>query len=230
MIIAYVAGPFRAATGWGIAENVRRAERVALAVSRAGAMPLTPHSIGANFHGEGDDKFWLDGTMELLRRCDVIVCTEDWTKSSGARAEVDEAVKLGIPVHLYRAMTAAGETEERSADERLREFLTTVGAGSAQWSRYAGDKVRSMLPTMRKAAKADFKAAGLAPGVAQFTITANAHLLPAAEPVRAVVDLVAEGYIAGAIDRHEGKPQRATEAAAEIIAAAALATPSAAAA
>lgn len=96
--VVYVAGPFRGATHWDIAENVRRAERLALEVARAGAMPLCPHTNTQHFQGECTDDFWIAGTLELLRRCDGLILVEGWEKSSGARAEVEEARKLGIPV------------------------------------------------------------------------------------------------------------------------------------
>lgn len=97
MIVVYVAGPFRGADGWEIAENVHRAEQLARAVARLGAMPLTPHSIGAKMHGTETDAFWLEGTLELLRRCDAAIFTHDWHRSTGARGENEEAGKLGIP-------------------------------------------------------------------------------------------------------------------------------------
>jgi hypothetical protein len=95
--IVYIAGPYRAPTAWGIAENVRAAERVGLEVARLGAMPLIPHSMNAHFHGEGDDQLWLDGTLELLRRCDAAVFIPGWTKSSGSRGEWEEAQRRGMP-------------------------------------------------------------------------------------------------------------------------------------
>ena len=97
MKIIYVAGPFRGPTSWDIAENIRSAERIGLLVARAGAMPLIPHANTAHFHGQCDDTFWLDGTMELLRRCDAAVFLPGWRGSSGSVAEYREAGLLGIP-------------------------------------------------------------------------------------------------------------------------------------
>jgi hypothetical protein len=45
-----------------------------------------------------DDRVWLDGDIEILRRCDAVMLTPDWQRSSGARAEVDIAESLGMPV------------------------------------------------------------------------------------------------------------------------------------
>ena len=97
MRLVYIAGPFRAPTYWGILNNIKAAEAVGLQVARAGHSPVIPHSNTGSFHGEGEDQFWLEATMALLRRCDAVVCTNDWMDSSGARAEVAEAKRLRIP-------------------------------------------------------------------------------------------------------------------------------------
>ncbi len=61
-------------------------------------MPLIPHSNTRFFHGEGADEFWIEGTLELLRRADALITTENWERSTGARGEVLEAKRLGLPV------------------------------------------------------------------------------------------------------------------------------------
>lgn len=97
MKVVYIAGPFRGQTVWDVAENVRVAERVALDVARLGAMPLCPHANTAHFDGLLSDQFWIDGTLELLKRCDAVMTTQDWARSTGARGEVAWAVGK-IPV------------------------------------------------------------------------------------------------------------------------------------
>ncbi len=98
MKVVYIAGPFRGPTAWDIERNVRRAEELAFEVFKLGAMPLTPHANTRFFHGQGPDAFWLDGTLELLRRCDALITVDDWARSSGARGEVSDASARGIPV------------------------------------------------------------------------------------------------------------------------------------
>lgn len=97
MKVIYVAGPFRGPTQWAIAENIRVAERLGFEVAKLGAMPLIPHANTAHFHGHQTEQFWLDGTLELLRRCDAVIFTENWERSSGARGERVEAQRLGLP-------------------------------------------------------------------------------------------------------------------------------------
>jgi hypothetical protein len=110
MKLVYVAGPFRAASAWDIEENIRRAERLALEVWRMGAACICPHTNTRFFQGAADDRVWLDGDLEILRRCDAMILTPDWRRSSGARAEVAEADKIGMPVFY--------------GTDELREWLT----------------------------------------------------------------------------------------------------------
>lgn len=98
MMVVYVAGPFRGETPWQVELNVRRAEELALEVAKIGAMPLCPHTMTRHFDKLLTDQFWLDGTLELLKRCDAVVLTARWQLSTGTKAEVESAVKQGKPV------------------------------------------------------------------------------------------------------------------------------------
>lgn len=98
MKVVYIAGKFRGPTAWDIAENVRAAERAALEVAKRGAMPLCPHANTAHFHGQLTDQFWIDGTLELLKRCDGILCISGWMNSAGALAEHAYADANGIEI------------------------------------------------------------------------------------------------------------------------------------
>lgn len=105
--VVYIAGPFRGPSAWDIEENIRRAERLALEVWRAGYAALCPHTNARFFQGAAPDEIWLAGDLELLRRCDAVLLTPDWQKSSGAHAEREEALRVGIPV--FEALTALQE-------------------------------------------------------------------------------------------------------------------------
>jgi hypothetical protein len=105
--VVYVAGPFRGPTPWDVAENVRQAERLGLEVARLGAMPLIPHANTSLFDGQLSAKFWLDGTLELLRRSDAMILTPDWEQSSGARAEFKDALERRQPVFYTLGELAA---------------------------------------------------------------------------------------------------------------------------
>jgi nucleoside 2-deoxyribosyltransferase len=98
MTIVYIAGPYRAGDAWARETNIRAAEELALRVARRGDVPLVPHTMFRHFDGALPDAFWLEATLELMRRCDLVVVLDTWQRSAGARGEVDEAVRLGIPI------------------------------------------------------------------------------------------------------------------------------------
>lgn len=123
MRVVYVAGPFRSASSYcpgqqdsfGIHLNITRAMELALEVWRSGAVALCPHGNTAPFQGSAPDDVWLEGDLELLRRCDAVLMTPDWQRSSGAREEEKFARAHGVPVFYELAPLQAWLTEERAA-------------------------------------------------------------------------------------------------------------------
>lgn len=103
MKLVYVAGPFRGKNHWEVECNIRRAEALSLEVWRSGVAVICPHTNTRFFDGAADDRVWLEGDLEILKRCDAVVVTLDWERSSGARAEVDLAKTLGLPVFTSNA-------------------------------------------------------------------------------------------------------------------------------
>ncbi|SRR6266705_1397177 len=96
--VVYVAGPFRAANSWEVEQNIRRAETLALEVWRLGAAAICPHANTRFYQGAAPDAVWLDGDLEILRRCDAVLLVTGWRTSSGTHAEIAEAFDCGIPV------------------------------------------------------------------------------------------------------------------------------------
>ena len=95
--LIYIAGPFRGPTPLAVRRNVEAARDLGLRVAEAGGYPIIPHTMTSEFDKLLTDQFWLDGTMELMRRCDAIVLSHRWMPSTGAKAEYVEACRLGIP-------------------------------------------------------------------------------------------------------------------------------------
>lgn len=100
MIIIYIAGPFTAPDSWSREQNIRRAEEAGMTVASYGAMPLIPHANARFFEGTLNPKFWYDGTLELLRRCDAVYCVDGYKLSTGTQREIFEATRLHLPVFL----------------------------------------------------------------------------------------------------------------------------------
>ena len=117
MPVVYVAGPYRAKTRPGISLNIQAALHVGALAARKGWSPIVPHANTAHLDEvlpELSDEFWLDATMELMRRADAVVLVAGWERSSGTAAEIREAMSLGIPVyHAEHQLPRADEFTRR---------------------------------------------------------------------------------------------------------------------
>ncbi len=100
MKVVYIAGPYRAAHGKTVIENVRAAEKVAMKWWKEGHAVFCPHKNSEFFDGIAPDKSFLNGDLEILKRCDAIVMIKNWAKSSGAVAELKLARNLGLEIHF----------------------------------------------------------------------------------------------------------------------------------
>jgi hypothetical protein len=98
MKVIYIAGPFRGKNAWEIENNVRYAENVGFKIMNLGHMPLIPHSNTRYFHGTLPCDFFIQGTLELMRRCDAVLLIGKWEQSQGSLGEKSEAERLKIPV------------------------------------------------------------------------------------------------------------------------------------
>jgi hypothetical protein len=150
MRVVYVAGPFTGKDGWAVACNVHRANAVAREVARLGAAPLTPHAIGADFNGTETYEFWCAATLELMRRCDAVMLTDDWTRKT------PEVNRLRVTV-LLRALVKGPRTTS-DLRESLAARLETKGRvsdaidrakrlGFVRVEKRAGDFVCSLTET-----------------------------------------------------------------------------------
>lgn len=100
MTLIFISGPFRADNAWEVEQNIRKAETLALEVWKLDCACICCHTNTRFFSGAAPDDVWLKGDLEILKRCDAVLLTDNWESSEGARAEVAEARKLGIPI-LY---------------------------------------------------------------------------------------------------------------------------------
>ena len=94
MKIIYIAGAYRNQTEWGLVENIRHAESEAIKLWQEGWAVICPHKNTAHFGGLCPDDTWLEGDLEILKRCDAVYFLSNWQESEGAEAEYNLAVKL----------------------------------------------------------------------------------------------------------------------------------------
>lgn len=97
-MILYISGPYRSKTPYGILQNIRAAESVALKYWRLGYVIICPHKNTALFDGELPDHRWLDGDLEILGRCDGIVMMQNWRESAGAEVEHGYAIEKQLKI------------------------------------------------------------------------------------------------------------------------------------
>ncbi len=106
MKLVYIAGPYTSSPITGAKAqsfereiNIQNAWRMGVKVAQLGAMPVIPHANAAHMDGaRGDDyNFWIEGTLELLRRCDALLLNYSWDVSSGSRGEALEAINRKMP-------------------------------------------------------------------------------------------------------------------------------------
>ena len=105
MNLVYIAGPYRG----DVVGNTSRALAVARDVFVLGGFAIVSHVLSTSNGDVRDAAFWLAGTVEVMRRCDAVVVCPGWEQSQGTRAEIDEAVRLGIPVFFWPDVKAFSE-------------------------------------------------------------------------------------------------------------------------
>ena len=105
MIVIYIAGPFRANGARAVEQNIRRAEDAAYGVWARGHAAMCPHANARWEDPEIGDQVFLDGTLELMRRCDAVLVLPYHQASEGTKGEIAEAKRLGMPVAYLEGLT-----------------------------------------------------------------------------------------------------------------------------
>lgn len=131
MKVVYIAGKYRGPNAWAVEQNIRAAEEVAARVAAMGLMPMVVHPMTRFIGGaNADENFWVDGTKEIMRRCDAVVLVPGWGTSAGTRGEIEEAERLGVPVFGLRAPTFIHPVDAALAElSRWRDATTSQALG-----------------------------------------------------------------------------------------------------
>lgn len=125
MKLIYVAGPYTAPTHYQVTQNIRAAEEVAVELWRRGFAVICPHKNTAMLDGAVEDgEKWLQGGLEMLRRCDAVVVVEGWEGSEGTKREIEEARALGMRVYYWPTTVIPENVEDRT---RLRDISVIEG-------------------------------------------------------------------------------------------------------
>jgi len=95
--LVYIAGPYRADTENGVHENIEAARKVAVEVWKLGAVAVCPQLNSAYMCGVVPVERFLEGGLELVRRCDAVMLLRGWRGSIGSQSEFNLSVRLRIP-------------------------------------------------------------------------------------------------------------------------------------
>ncbi|HPS41047.1 MAG TPA: DUF1937 family protein [Anaerolineaceae bacterium] len=100
-----MAGPIRPKGTQTLQGNLERAKGIALELWLGGFAVICPHAntdlpieLAAK---EMDEAKWIEGDLELLRKCDAVVVCPGWETSTGTQIEIGFAKGAGIPVYYY---------------------------------------------------------------------------------------------------------------------------------
>lgn len=102
-MVFYVAGPYRAMGVWQQELNIRRAENVAQDLRRVGQFVICPHTNCRFSDCNVSDAQYIAETLELMRRCDVVLVLPGWEDSEGTQGEIAEAERRKMPVFFLNA-------------------------------------------------------------------------------------------------------------------------------
>jgi len=94
--VVFLSGPYRSSTENRIYQNIQTAREYAVKLWKQDYAVICPHLNSAFMGGMVPDSAFLDGDLEILKRCDKICMLPYWMDSEGARAEYDYAMMHGI--------------------------------------------------------------------------------------------------------------------------------------
>jgi len=99
-MIVYIAGQYRSKLGlWGVRENIHAAMAVAREYWKRGFAVICPHGNTAYMDGADiPDMAFINGDLEILVKCDVIVMLPYWEYSEGAKIEHQFAKDHGLKI------------------------------------------------------------------------------------------------------------------------------------
>ena len=99
MKVAYIIGPLHASSVHNRIKNIRKAEEFSIALWSAGFAVICPHLNSGLLQGASDEQNFIDGYLELLKRCNFAVALDGWTNSKGSLHEIEYCRKNKISIY-----------------------------------------------------------------------------------------------------------------------------------
>ena len=106
MKVIFISGKYRDIDWDAVERNIQKAKDAAVALAKQGWMFYCPHTHTAHMEDLYDEQIWVNGNLEMLKRCDAIYVLDNWESSEGAKCEIEFArtIKRGkeqIPMPVY---------------------------------------------------------------------------------------------------------------------------------
>ncbi len=98
MKVIFVSGRYSADSDNNLFENIYHARTEARKLWMKGWAVICPHSANAFMSGTENDLVFLEGNLEILRRCDAIYMLNGSAESIGAIEELKLAKELGLEI------------------------------------------------------------------------------------------------------------------------------------
>ncbi|MBI4268044.1 MAG: DUF1937 family protein [Chloroflexi bacterium] len=100
--ILFVAGAYMNSDPQEIERNIQLAEDHSIKLWNLGYKVFCPHLNTCHFETKStaSEKAYKDFDMRILQHCDAVFALPNWQDSIGAKAEIEEAKRLGKPVFL----------------------------------------------------------------------------------------------------------------------------------
>lgn len=100
-VVVYVAGAYSATSdNPSIQHNINRAREVSFKYWQLGYTVICPHSNTWHMDAAASYDAFVEGTLELLKRCDAIILLKGWELSSGSIGEYKYAKANNIPIRF----------------------------------------------------------------------------------------------------------------------------------
>ena len=105
MRVIYVAGKYRADTENGVFENIIHARREAQRLWQKGWAVICPHTNSMFMGSMLANEVFMQGDLEIVRRCDAIYMLSNYKDSEGALRELELAKELGLKIYYEHGTT-----------------------------------------------------------------------------------------------------------------------------
>lgn len=99
--ILFLAGGYMSSDSNDIEKNIQLAEQHSIELWNRGFKVFSPHLNTRNFEvkAKAEEEAYKELDMRMLQCCDAVFALPNWKESEGARAEIDEAKRLGKPIY-----------------------------------------------------------------------------------------------------------------------------------